>query len=120
VCSSSRVGLLLHFECVLLGSLPHPAGDWPSHSISDLSDGPILTSGLPTIRELWLSNRSAMLAAGQVTAWTLSSALSMRWYELDYRLRRPLDGYAAVKQRKVLAVLPQGCQIAVVWTGRIT
>ena len=31
-----------------------------------------------------------------------------------------LDGYAAVKQRKVLAMLPQGCQIAVVRTGRIT
>src|SRR4051812_39926282 len=28
-------GLLLHFECVSIGSLSHPAGGWPSHSISD-------------------------------------------------------------------------------------
>src|SRR2546421_3483575 len=27
-------GLLLHFECVSIGSLSHPAGDRPSHSIS--------------------------------------------------------------------------------------
>jgi hypothetical protein len=27
-------GLLLHFECVTIGSLTHPAGDRPSHSIS--------------------------------------------------------------------------------------
>src|ERR1700687_139979 len=27
-------GLLLHFECVSIGSLSHPAGSRPSHSIS--------------------------------------------------------------------------------------
>jgi hypothetical protein len=28
-------GLLLHFECASIGSLSHPAGDRPSHSISE-------------------------------------------------------------------------------------
>src|SRR5712664_1066568 len=38
-------GLLLHFECVLLGSLQHPAGGRPSHSISEVILGPDLPGG---------------------------------------------------------------------------
>src|SRR5712691_908168 len=38
LCSSSllcffMVGLLLHFQCVIIGSLSHPAADRPSHPI---------------------------------------------------------------------------------------
>src|SRR5260370_23452267 len=42
-------GLLLHFECVFLGSLSHPAGARPSHTISEVvaKISPMESASLP-------------------------------------------------------------------------
>jgi len=44
-------GLLLHLECVLLGSLPHPDRSRPSHSISEIIENEVPVEGANSFHE---------------------------------------------------------------------
>src|SRR6266481_3954899 len=91
-------GLLLHFECVSIGSLSHPAGGRPSHTISESAIS--IISYLPSRDQ---RERSEFNFFSPPTEGQILSYLGYRVNPRFYGLRKNL-GYDRATMRLKIAV----------------